>query len=273
MKISARSFSLKALLLFVTATCVLLAWKTHAVLKQQRAIIAIEALGGRVTFDYQYSSRGVLRPDAKPTAPEWLRSLVGEDYFRMARMVDLGRHESPFQSADRIVDRDLAVLALIPSIDAVTLYGQREITDAGLVHLAGHRRLRRLIIDGTSIAGSGLRDLACLPTLEYLRAENSLLDDAGMAALTKARSLASLNVSATKVTDKGLAHTEGLSSLVVLFLDDLKGVTDAGLPHLFELQGLARLGLGNTNTTPEGRDRLSRQLPSLKSIEMNPLIH
>jgi hypothetical protein len=49
--------------------------------KAIEAIEAIEAKGGVVVYDWQYAS------PAKIGGPEWLRQLLGDDYFQNARLV------------------------------------------------------------------------------------------------------------------------------------------------------------------------------------------
>jgi hypothetical protein len=46
--------------------------------EQREAVRAIEALGGRVIYDWQQSSMF----DASPDGPAWLRQVIGDDYFQ-----------------------------------------------------------------------------------------------------------------------------------------------------------------------------------------------
>jgi len=60
----------------------------------------------------------------------------------------------------------------------------------------------------------------------------------------------------TQITDAGLVHLAGLTSLQELF------VTDAGLVHLKGLTSLQTLGLGNTQVTDAGVAKLKEALPN-----------
>ncbi len=68
------------------------------------------------------------------------------------------------------------------------------------------------------------------------------------------------------ISDEGLVHLQGLSSLEELWLTDTQ-VTDAGLVHLKELTSLQHIGLDGTRITDEGLVHL-RSLPALRILWM-----
>ncbi len=61
-----------------------LGWKVREARQQQTAVSAIQRLGGFVTYDYEFDSQGRDVPNAAPPGPAWLRSLLGDDFFRNA---------------------------------------------------------------------------------------------------------------------------------------------------------------------------------------------
>jgi hypothetical protein len=88
--------------------------------------------------------------------------------------------------------------------------------------------------------------------------------DAGLAHLSGLSSLHILNLDGTQVGDAGLAHLSGLSSLQDLYLNATQ-VGDAGLAHLSGLASLHVLYLDCTQVGDAGLAQLSR-LSSLKSF-------
>ncbi len=75
--------SLRTLAVLVTALCVVLGWKVRQVERQKEVVAWVEQQGniGRVWYDYELSDAGDLIVDAKLPGPQWLRDLVGVDYF------------------------------------------------------------------------------------------------------------------------------------------------------------------------------------------------
>ncbi len=65
----------------------------------------------------------------------------------------------------------------------------------------------------------------------------------------------------TQVTDAGLEHLKGLTSLQTLDLGDTF-VSDAGLEHLKGLTSLQNLSLWDTKVTDEGVKKLQQALPN-----------
>lgn len=158
-----------------------------------------------------------------------------------------------------------------------------QVTDAGLVHLAGSGELKELYLAGTGAGDEGLRHLAGLVKLEVLVLDDTEVSDAGAAylkGLTNLRvlhlrntrigdetvkylkglsNLRELWLGGTQVTDVGLVNVEGLTKLQSLDLT-LTQVTDAGLVHLKGLGGLKELSVRQTDVTRQGYMQLQRAL-------------
>ena len=113
------------------------------------------------------------------------------------------------------------------------------LTDEGLVHLAGFKKLINLHLGGTQVT------------------------DAGMAQLKRLSSLRRLHLEKTEVGDAGLVHLKGLADLEYLNLYATK-VTDDGLEHLKGLKKLRRLYLWQSKVTEEGAEKLRKALPDLE---------
>ena len=82
-----------------------------------------------------------------------------------------------------------------------------KITSAGLVHLKGLAKLKRLHLERTNVGDEWIANLTKLTTLEYL------------------------NLYDTKITDKSLDHLAGLKKLRQLYVWQTE-VTDAGIAKL-----------------------------------------
>ena len=80
-----------------------------------------------------------------------------------------------------------------------------QITDAGLVHLAGLTSLQGLGLSNTEITDAGLVHLSGLTNLQRLRLSNTEITDAGLVHLSGLTSLQRLALSETQVTDAGVA--------------------------------------------------------------------
>jgi hypothetical protein len=97
-------YSLRSFLILLTALAVWLGIIVKRAAEQREAVKAIEALGGRVTYDWKLSgfegcSVGLPRgPLPEPRGPRWLRWLVGDEYFQEVRLVKFAGGQNRPQS-------------------------------------------------------------------------------------------------------------------------------------------------------------------------------
>lgn len=228
-------FSLRTLLVAMAVFAVWLGFKSARARRQRAAVDRILELGGIVMYDYEYEE------GAKPPAPDWLRQLLGDEYFLTVEGVALGtRH---------LTDDDMEHFEALTELRVLRLPEGR-MTDAGLAKLKGLTRLTDLELSCTPITDQGLAHLSGLVNLKHLRLQD------------------------TEVKDEGLAHLKNMKKLEQLCLgkrgvvgrdsQPVSEITDAGLVHLEELKGLKRLTLYNTKTTEVGKQRLEQALPALK---------
>jgi Leucine-rich repeat (LRR) protein len=75
------------------------------------------------------------------------------------------------------------------------------------------------------------------------------------------RSCTSINISSTRVTDAGMEHLKGLSSLKELDLSHT-GVSQAGVAVLKALTGLQSLELDDTRITDAEVEELRKAMPN-----------
>lgn len=224
-------FSVRTVVLVTMLLGIGLGLVTNRARRQREAVRAIEGVGGSFFYDYQKASAkrpNVFQPKAPAPGPEWLRRLIGPEYFHDVVMVNL-REKA-------ITDEHLKELRKLPKLENLNLI-HTQITSKGSVHLAELRNLKYLALSNTQFDDSGLERLAHLDKMYAL-----LLDG-------------------TNVTDAGLKHLEGMTNLEEwLGLSDTK-VSDAGLRHLKRLTKLRQLTLRRTNVTADGVKELQRSLP------------
>ncbi len=175
-----------------------------------------------------------------------------------------------------IGDAGLAHLRGLPRLTYLALYGPG-FTDAGMIHVKAIPSLRIFSVhEGFSrIGDAGLAQIAELPNLEILCVGGMRgITDAGIAHLTKTRSLRKLDIGGSQVTDKGLAYLKQIKTLERLELpQDQHGITDAGLAHLAELSNLkhlqiSRVHFNNPATNKEYyTDRGLADLAKLRQLE------
>lgn len=145
-------FGLRTLLLIITAFAIWLGWQAHRARIQRDAVAAILKIGGIVLYDYEAfedpsgtSAQLVYDQSRGPTAPPWLRTLIGEDYFR--RVV---RAEVIFNTKTRHRDPEaLALLAQISSLQELDVeIDESELSEAinVLQQFKQCNNLRQLII-------------------------------------------------------------------------------------------------------------------------------
>jgi Leucine-rich repeat (LRR) protein len=182
-----------------------------------------------------------------------------------------------------------------------------DVTDAGLKHLAGLKRLQNLKLYGTKVTDAGLKELAGLKRLLHLSLYKSEVTDAGLKHLARFKQLKTFNLSKTQVTAKGIAELrKALPDLKISWTagsgradeaedravkaiqefgsriardekakdEPIVGVylgstkvTDAGLKHLAGLKQLRELDLSDTQVTDAGLKHLAG-LKQLKELSL-----
>ena len=74
-------FSLKMFVVVLTVFCVWLGLLVHRVNKQKEAVQWVKDQGGAVFYDFEWNVEGGQIDDPQPPGPDWLRELIGVDYF------------------------------------------------------------------------------------------------------------------------------------------------------------------------------------------------
>jgi hypothetical protein len=208
-------YSLRALFAMVFVVALLCSWlgvRMQAARRQREALAALADYGTIVKYDYQEQG------EDEPPGPEWLRRLLGEDFFASVRSVEFG-HPDLIKglgfSGELPVLRDdtLKNLESLPKLRSLSLSYQPGITDAGLVHLRGLQELEELDLSSTAVGDGGLEHLGQLAQLRNLHISATRVTDAGLAKIQGLTHLRVLSVSGKKITDRGLSCICSLSSL------------------------------------------------------------
>lgn len=254
---------------------------------RDRVLLAeIKRLGGKATLDI--------------TAPDWLRSIVGDDglssfgritEIELNERTDGHKEPTPKPLSDRVTDDWLKQIADQADLRRLELSGTA-VTSAGLVHLknlvnlerlnvcltavsddgfehlAGMTKMRRMTICASKITGSGFKHLQGMKQLESINLHSSPASDAGLAAIGKMTSLRRLEIVHTNVSDAGLAHLANLKNLRQLHIHG-PSTTEKALPFLSDLQELYQLDVYDHAASNQTLEQIAK-LPHLRFL-MLPL--
>lgn len=152
-----------------------------------------------------------------------------------------------FANSD-IDEGGLACVEVAPQLEALSFFGSRGLSDAGVAHFRGLDNLKRLDMRNASFTAKGPKAPG--------------VTDAGLKHLAGLTKLEHLDLQGHHITDEGLKHLRGMTNLQFLALSS-PGITDAGLKHLEGLEKLRTLYLDGTRTTLDGRAALKAKLPVL----------
>jgi Leucine-rich repeat (LRR) protein len=168
-----RIFSLIVLTVAVAIPFSWLATEMQQAEQQRKAIVALEKAGGNVAVVETEIGWSQL------SAPAWLRSLLGDEFFGDVYAVNLGNGQ-------------------------VTDASQGNLMDAALANLKRLNQLEELNLRGTQVSDRGIENLRELTQLQYLWLTQTNVTDGGLRHLKGLSKLRVLNLKRTKVTDEGI---------------------------------------------------------------------
>ena len=181
-------FWLRTLLVLTILFCILFSFwswfalRMRSAKRQEKAMHALQVPGMGVNFDYEFNIRngGYYQiPNAKLPEPVWLRSLLGDDYFRL-------------------LGDDFFRTIIFMAFDGTN------VTDTDLKHLEDLPQIRTLGLSKTRITDAGLENLKGLTQLHWLRLRNTQITDAGLEHLRNLTQLRHVDLRGTQVTENGL---------------------------------------------------------------------
>jgi Leucine-rich repeat (LRR) protein len=299
-------FSLRTLLIVVTLFAVACSWfavKMGQARRRREAVEAIKRAGNDLLYEYQVDQSGNEIPNAQPSIPNWLTGLFGEDlfydvvYVHLWRQLPEGRleclrdlrqiryihiEELYISDADLenleglaqlrnleiwdtmgLTDAGLAHFEGLKRLEGITL-ANTKVSDAGLAHLSGLTELDTLCLQNASFPGSGLDHVRKLPKLQFLSLNGAKLTDDGWKCLANMAQLQGLYLSGSNIADANLEHVANLKNLRSLYLD-FTHVTDAGMRHVKECSEIRTLDLSGTAISDAGLAQL-RELHHLENL-------
>ena len=223
--------SLRGLMILVLIIGGFAGWAAHKIRTQRAAVAVLKAAKQSIRYDYQVKPlqtvNGRYVYQDEPSAPRWLRRIVGDELFQEVGWVSLGQPVTP------------------EVIDAVAKCG----------------RITRFTMSGSATDAECVRLLQSLPAVEQMILQPFLVTDAVLkqvARLSKLREFHILGDARDKrtspATDDGFAALAGSTSLEFVQLRYSPNLTDAGaarlaagLPRLHRLQ--LNTGLSSVATT------------------------
>jgi hypothetical protein len=281
-------FSLRMLLVVVTALCVWMGFTVNEARRQKEAVEAILKTGGSVWYDYQampstslakllaspqgtrklelglgMSSKFDFDRNVVPSVPTWLRNQFGDDYFRTVNSVRCNQHASATAAAKQQIDQ-LAKLPALKQFIFLGGYPSPPVLDPEEVDFTALQQLNdleALTIYNFRVDGPVLARFRSSGRLTHLSLSNTGFDDAAMEQVGRMINLEQLWLHHALVTDVGFTHVEKLTKLQLFSLDEAQ-ITDAAVTHLTRLNGLKYLSLRHTLVTDKGVLELQKALPN-----------
>jgi Leucine-rich repeat (LRR) protein len=193
-------FSLRTLMVLTLVCAIPFAWLGRRIEQkrgEREAVAAIVKLGGSVSYDYEKASWewefGGSAPigevkHAKPPGPDWLRNLLGENFFSDVYWVVLSTSDGKLENLKQLTQ--LKKLQLT-------------VSDGGLENLKGLTQLQFLHFSG-AVTDADLENLKEMHHLKELSLNATKVTDAGLTKLKGLTHLESLGLGLTKVTDAGV---------------------------------------------------------------------
>ncbi len=196
--------SLRALFFMVTVLCVALGYKVHQVQRQREAVRALAAEKVILLWDYQLAGR------TDPPGPEWLRQLLGDDFFAHVGMIGFVVPMWGVPTSDKVDDDLLANLRSLRLVERIRLDDCDQITDRGLASVGTLGRLTELNLSNTHVTDVGIAKLAPLRRLERLTLDETAITDQSVPHLAQLTNLKELYIWGTQISGEGVARLRKL---------------------------------------------------------------
>ena len=269
-------FSLKATLIALTVTCVILAWYKYRVDRQKETARQIYACGGSVVYDF-----------SSPW-PDFLVNLLGVDSFHsfgIVRQYDASKRFNGISPTGKDFSPELIErITKLPRVSAIQLYGGEDI-DQWLAILGEMKQLEHLMIDnGRHVTDDGIAHLSELENLAGLIVWRCQCTDRSLEIISNLPELTDLRLPYCDFSDEGVAHLARLEKLRYLDIsqtsfpvtvgqkevnirrteDDSKFITDKSVDTFEKIKSLTQLRIRNTGITTERQTQFSKDRPGCK---------
>ena len=250
-------FSLRTLVLAVTLFCIWLGVTANRANRRRQAVETLRKSKIEVLYDYEADENGyrIPQPSPSPPGPDWLRDVIGVDYFATAVGVFIG----PKAEVNDETFRSLADLPHLKNLDLRNV----GVTDSRVAQLTNLNELRVLVVTAPSLTDNGWGFLEHLPCVTSLRLAGPNVNDSTLSHIKELASLKGFILIDHEVTDAGLMYLQSLPHLERLYYSrgsdtpaHATGITEAGIKHLRKLPHLAvwRVRRSPRSSNGSGRD-------------------
>lgn len=269
-------FRLWHFLVLLAALSIPIARWSNSARRQRDALQELKYQPWIIQYDFELTGSGNAPGRAESWVPSWLLSTFGPDFFHNVIHVDLHAldHDGLTRAAEKAADLDATLhsLAAFPHLESLVLNGH-QLTDEHLETLARqHPKLELLQLSpSTKYQGIPAGKSRFRVHVESIGAGDATFGDEGIARLARLKSLRSLAVTSSHMTDESLRILGEMPSLRILFLR-AGNFTDAGLARLHGLKSLLRLTITENGRhsseeppriTKEGEERLKAAIPTI----------
>jgi Leucine-rich repeat (LRR) protein len=211
------------------------------------------------------------RKEDIPTDDFWVQNLnifswevTDEELKNLEAFADI---EGLSFGGPKLTDDGLKHVAGMKKLRDLAVSGSSQVGDAGLEHLRGLTNLVSLALYNTKVTGATFEVLAGMANLQTLHLSDTPTTDDGLKHLAALNGLESLNLARTKITDAGMVHLRGLTELRVLGLGNNEQLTDRAMEPLREMTKMTSLDLGHTSVTDAGLVHL-KNMTQLESLTL-----
>ncbi len=203
------AIGLRGLMVRILALGLLLGWQARKADDQRKAVRALKEANGSYHYDWEFVG-GKYAKGRKPPGPDWLRGLVGDEYFQEvtwvnlcdsrppgeeveagraldrlpAQLGSLGRLRELHLSGRQLHDDNMARVRGLPALETLTVVGAENLSDAGVAHLRNIGHLTRIEINDCKLTDESLDSLADVPSLEELDLRGNRITDARLGHLS-----------------------------------------------------------------------------------------
>jgi hypothetical protein len=125
---------------------------------------------------------------------------------RLARLARVPSIISLYLFNIGLTDDDLSELSDMPQLEWLNIGGNEKVSDVGIAHLAQCRRLRHLNLESTGVVGMSLEKLAGCKDIDTLELMNCPVTDEAIVRIPRFPKIVNVNLSDTRMTEKGLMH-------------------------------------------------------------------
>jgi len=169
----------------------------------------------------------------------------------------------------KVTDAGLTNVANLKSLEYLSV-SNVPINGAGLAALKQCPSLRGISLSSVELQSNAITHVTAIPSLEKLRLYyiGTQITDESLNQFSTLTNLKTLSIviketSQMPITDAGIAHLSRLKNLEDVWLNHCEKITDKGLKHFEGLTSLRHLRLDKSRVTKAGADWLKDKIPGL----------